>query len=109
MKVGVISEDVRLCNQLAILCHDNNLKIEFIRHEDKVFKELDYVVIDIDLDQSLFIQKCKDYSKINIKVLGAISIPIQSIILESKKAGCLIVLTKNNFASNLIDIINRAK
>ena len=104
MKLGIISEDVRLCHQLAIMSYDNDYKIHFIDQFDDASKGLDCVVVDIDEDHA--IQKCKDYSP-KCMVIGAVAEPRKSIILNAKKAGCLIVLTKVNFSSNLLDILKK--
>ena len=108
LTVGVYSEDVQLCNQLAVMCHENNFKIIFINEEEES-SDFDYAALDIDLNMALAIDMCKKYSKNNCRVFGVTSIPKKSTILEAKEAGCLMVLTKSNFAANLADIISRSK
>ena len=107
--IGVNSEDVQLCNQLAVMCHENNFKIIFLNQEEELVSNLDYVVVDIDLNMSLAIDMCKQYSEIDCKIFAVTAMPTKSTILEAKEAGCLMVLTKSNFAANLADIINRSK
>ena len=105
MKIGIISEDIRLCHQLALMCYENDLEIIFISQLDDLMDNLDYVVIDIDMGAEESIKKCRKYSNINCTVFGVTSYPKKSTILNAKKSGCLIVLTKSNFSDNLLDII----
>ena len=107
MRIGVRSEDVRLCNQLAVMCNENNFKIIFINEDDDVINDIDYVVIDIDTDIDSAVEKCSEYDKIKSMVFGVITTPTKSIILRAKDAGCLIVLTRSNFSANLLDIIKK--
>ena len=109
LKIGVNSEDMQLCNQLAVMCHENNFKIIFISQEEQAPSDLDYMVLDIDLNMNLAMDMCKQYSQNNCRVFGVTVMPKKTTILEAKEAGCLMVLTKSNFAANLADIINRSK
>ena len=43
--VGVWSEDMQLCNQLAVMCHENNFKIIFISQGEEVSNDFDYIVL----------------------------------------------------------------
>jgi len=108
MQIGVLSEDARLCNELAVMCSKNNFAIVFINQDNELINTLDYIVIDIDLNTDLAINICEEYSRLNLKIFGATSTPTKLNILNAKKAGCLMVLTKSNFAANLEDIINKS-
>ena len=107
MKIGIISEDIRLCHQLALMCNENDIEIIFISQSDDLIDNLNYVVIDIDIGEEESIKKCSEYNNINCTVFGVTEFPKKSIILNAKKAGCLIVLTKSNFSDNLLDIIKK--
>ena len=107
--VGVCSEDVQLCNQLAVMCHENNFKIIFISQGEEPSDNFDYAVLDIDLNMNLAMDMCRKYSQNNCRVFGVTVMPKKTTILEAKEAGCLMVLTKSNFASNLVDIISKSR
>ena len=107
--VGVCSEDMQLCNQLAVMCHENNFKIIFINQGEKLSSDFDYVVLDIDLNMNLAMDMCREYIENDCNVFGVTAMPKKSTILEAKEAGCLMVLTKSNFAANLSDIISKSK
>ena len=108
MQVGVVSEDIHLCNQLAVMCDENNFKVVFIGQNDELIKNLDCIIIDMDLDVDLAVNRCKEYSKMNLMIFGVTSITTKSIFLKGKEAGCLMVLSKSNFATNLADIISKS-
>ena len=107
--VGVCSEDVQLCNQIAVMCHENSFKIIFIYQGEELSNDFDYIVLDIDLNMNLAMDMCRKYSKNDCKIFGVTAMPKKSTILESKEAGCLMVLTKSNFAANLSDIISKSR
>ena len=109
LAVGVWSEDIQLCNQLAVMCHENSLKIIFINQGKELSDNFDYMVLDIDLNMNLAMDMCREYSKNDCKIFGVTAIPKKSTILEAKEAGCLMVLTKSNFAANLSDIISKSR
>ena len=109
LRVGAWSEDIQLSNQLAVMCFENNFKITFIDQIEQGPGDFDYVVLDIDLDMNLAMGICEKYSKSNCKIFAVTAMPKKSIILEAKKMGCLMVLTKSNFAANLSDIISKSK
>ena len=83
MKIGANSEDIQLCNQLAVMCHENNFKIIFINYDEELIADFDYVVVDIDLNMNLAIEMCKKYSKIDCKIFAVTVMPTKSTILEA--------------------------
>ena len=105
--IAVKSNDIMLCNQLAIMCNENNFEITFSNEDCDFPIKPDCIIIDLDsnLDDSLRI--CKQYFKNHKIILGALSVPTKSTILKAKKAGCLMVLTKSNFSANLLDIVRK--
>ena len=109
MLIQVLSEDVRLCSDLATICIDNDFDIKFIEDDFKVNPNADYVILDLDKSFDVMIEKCLEYSKNSFLIFGVMTIPTKSDILNAKEAGCLMVLTKSTFASNLIDIIKKSK
>ena len=101
MLIGVNSEDIRLCSQLAVMCNENNFKIVFIDENDDLIDNINYAVIDLDFNIEMAMDKCKKYNEVNCMVFGVLTTPTKSIILKAKKAGCVIVLTRPNFSANL--------
>tara|TARA_B100001250_G_C19703756_1_gene745989 strand:- start:308 stop:637 length:330 start_codon:yes stop_codon:yes gene_type:complete len=109
MNLGIFSEDIMFCSSLASMCLDNNLSIKFMDFSSNLDFSLNYVIVDLDFSIHLALLKCKEYSDGDYFIFGAISNPTKANILKAKKAGCLMVLTKSNFAANLIDIIAKVK
>tara|TARA_Y100000994_G_scaffold228901_1_gene213497 strand:+ start:29 stop:358 length:330 start_codon:yes stop_codon:yes gene_type:complete len=107
MKIGVISEDLFFCHQLAAMCFENKLQIIFINIHDKIIEDLKIVIIDLESNMDEHIEYCKHYHNSKIIIFGAIVSLKKSITLKAKDAGCLVVLPKSNFPSNILDIINK--
>ena len=109
MIIAVLSEDVKFCNDLAIMCSDNEFQIKFIEDNHDIDSDINCIVLDLDQSAKLLMDKCREYSRESYLIFGAMSVPTKSEILTAKDAGCLMVLTKSNFTANLVDIIHKSK
>ena len=109
INIAVQSNDIRLCNQLAVMCSENNFEIMFVNEDYQFSDNPDCIIIDFDDNLEKSLEECKKYFKNHKIILGALSVPTQSAILKAKKAGCLMVLTKSNFSANLLDIIKKIR
>ena len=107
--IAVQSNDIRLCNQIAVMCSENNFEIVFINEDYQFPDKPDYIIVDLDDNLEKSLVECKKYFKNHKIILVALSVPIQSTILKAKKAGCLMVLIKSNFSANVLDIIKKIR
>ena len=107
MKIGVVSEDLSFCHQLATMCFENKFEIIFVNIHDNIIEDLKIIIIDLESDVDKCIECCKYYHKSKVVIFGAVASLKKSITLKAKDAGCLVVLPKSNFPSNIVDIINK--
>ena len=110
MIIAILSEDVRFCSDLATVCFENNFEFIFINNDlNNTNRDVDCIILDLDQPIDHPTNNLHKNSEKNSLVIGVKSIPKKSDILKAKTIGCLMVLAKTNFKSNLVDVVNRFK
>ena len=58
MLIAVSSDDIQLCNQLAVMCNDNGFNILFINDNYEFKDKPDCIVLDLDNNVKKMLDKC---------------------------------------------------